>query len=156
VGEKTTHSSRFGASTISPAGSRHAMPAGTCRVLVIQSMSAGITSDPSQPERPGGGARLFSGGGEVAVILQEAIDLAGIHRDSRSHVMLALTKREEGEVSLFQEPKLIDVSKKVRSNVQDKSSQNQRKLLPRRTPSNICAVKPSNASLSEQSESVCP
>jgi hypothetical protein len=63
-------------------------------------MSAKITSDPSQPERPGGGAGLFCAGGEVAVILEEAIGLARICRDSRCPVVLALTEKEEGEVSL--------------------------------------------------------
>jgi hypothetical protein len=59
-------------------------------------MSVGITSAPSQSERPGRGAGLFSADGEVAVILEEAIDLARICRDSRCIVVLALTEKEEG------------------------------------------------------------
>jgi hypothetical protein len=59
-------------------------------------MSARITSNPSQSARPGRGAGLFSTGGKVAIILEEAIDLAGICRDSRCIVVLALTEKKEG------------------------------------------------------------
>jgi hypothetical protein len=47
-------------------------------MLVIHSISAGVSSDPFQPERPGGGARLLSAGTEMAVKLEEAISLAEI------------------------------------------------------------------------------
>jgi hypothetical protein len=82
-------------STVSPAGSRHDTPAGTRLVLVFHSISAGVTSDPSQPERPAGGARLLSIGGEVAVKLEEAISLAGECRDSRCPMVLALTETDK-------------------------------------------------------------
>jgi hypothetical protein len=59
-------------------------------------MSAGITSDPSQPERPRGGAKLYSGGGKVDIILEEANGLAGICQDSWSPVVLALTEKAKG------------------------------------------------------------
>jgi hypothetical protein len=49
---KTTLSVGSGAGTVSPAGSRHETLAGTHRVVVIQDMSARVTSDPSQPECP--------------------------------------------------------------------------------------------------------
>jgi hypothetical protein len=48
----TTLSLGSGPGTVSPAGSRNDTLAGTRRVVVIQDMSAGVTSDPSQPEHP--------------------------------------------------------------------------------------------------------
>jgi hypothetical protein len=83
-----------GAGTISPADSRHATPAGTLLIVVIQDMSAGVTSDPSQPERPCTWAGLSSSSAEVAVILDEAILVAGTRRESRSPVMLVLSEAE--------------------------------------------------------------
>jgi hypothetical protein len=47
---KTTLLVGSGASTVSPAGSRHDTPAGTHRVVVIQDMSAGVTSDQNVPK----------------------------------------------------------------------------------------------------------
>jgi hypothetical protein len=85
-----------GVGTVSPAGSRHATPVGTRRVLVIHSMSAGVTSDPSQPERPCTGAGLLYSGAEVAVMLEEAIEMAGTGRESRSPVVLVLTEADKG------------------------------------------------------------
>jgi hypothetical protein len=89
-----TRSPDLGAGTISPAGSRHATPTGTHLVVVIHDMSAGVTSDPSQPDRPCAWAGLSSSGPEVAVILDEAILVAGARRDSRSPVMLVLSEAE--------------------------------------------------------------
>jgi hypothetical protein len=63
-------------------------------------MSAGVTSDPFQLERPGGGGGLLSAGREVAVILEEATGLAGICLDSGCLVVLALAEKDEGEISL--------------------------------------------------------
>jgi hypothetical protein len=84
-----------GASTISPVGSRHATPVGTRLVVVIHDMSAGVTSDPSQPERPCAWAGLSSSEAEVAVILDEAIVVAGTGRESRSTVLLVLAEAEQ-------------------------------------------------------------
>jgi hypothetical protein len=83
-----------GAGTISPAGSRHATPTGTRLVVVIQDMSAEVTSDPSQLERPCAWAGLSSSGAEVAIILDEAIVVAGTGRESRSPVLLVLAEAE--------------------------------------------------------------
>jgi hypothetical protein len=91
---KTTHLLDSSADTVSPVGSRHAMPARTRLVLVIQDMSAGVTSDPSQPERPCAWAGLSSSGAEVAVILDEAIEVAGIGRESQSPILLVLSEAE--------------------------------------------------------------
>jgi hypothetical protein len=91
---KTTHTPDSGAGTVSPAGSRHATPAGTRLVVVIQDMSVGVTSDPSQPERPCAWAGLSSSGAEMAVILDEAIEVAGTGRESRSHILLVLAEVE--------------------------------------------------------------
>jgi hypothetical protein len=93
---KTTLSFACGADTISMVGSWHDTPIGTRQVLVIHSMSVRVTSDPSQPEWPGGGARLLSAGGEVAIKLEEAISLARICRDSRGPVVLVLTETDKG------------------------------------------------------------
>jgi hypothetical protein len=57
-------------------------------------MSAGVTSDPSQPERPYAWAGLSSSCAEVAVILDEAIEMAGIGRESQSLVVLVLAEAE--------------------------------------------------------------
>jgi hypothetical protein len=91
---KTTRSLDSGVGTISPAGSRHATPAETRLVVVIHDMLAGVTSDPSQPERPCAWAGLSSSGAEVAVILDEAIVVAGTGRESRSPVLLVLAEAE--------------------------------------------------------------
>jgi hypothetical protein len=45
-------------------------------------MSAGVTSDPSQPERPWSWAELSSLEAEVAIILDDAILVAGTGRES--------------------------------------------------------------------------
>jgi hypothetical protein len=64
-------------------------------------MSAGVTSDPSQPEHPWSWAKLSSSEAEVVVILDDAILVAGTGRESRSPVMLVLSRiREKREVSL--------------------------------------------------------
>jgi hypothetical protein len=68
------------------------MPAGTRLVVVIQDMLAGVTSDPSQPERPCSWAELSSSDAEVAVILDEAILLTGTGRESWSPVVLVLSE----------------------------------------------------------------
>jgi hypothetical protein len=91
----TTRSPGSGAGTISPAGSQHTTPSGTLLVVVIQDMSAGVTSDPSQPERPWSWAELSSSDAEVAVMLEEAILVAGIGRESRSSMMLILSGSEK-------------------------------------------------------------
>jgi hypothetical protein len=58
-------------------------------------MSAGVTSDPSQPaERPWSWAELSSPEVDVAVMLDDAILVAGIGRDSRSPVVLILSISE--------------------------------------------------------------
>jgi hypothetical protein len=88
------HSPDSGAGTVSPAGSRHATPAGTHLVVVIQDMSAGVTSDPSQPERPYSWAGFSSSDAEVAIILDEAILVAGTRHESQSPVMLVLSGAE--------------------------------------------------------------
>jgi hypothetical protein len=62
--------------------------------MVIQDMSAGVTSDPSQPERPCTWAGFSSSGAEVAVMLDEAILVAEIRRESRSPVLLVLAGAE--------------------------------------------------------------
>jgi hypothetical protein len=58
-------------------------------------MSAGVTSDPSQPERPWVQAELSSSEAEVPVMLEEAILMAGTRRESRSPVMLILSRPEK-------------------------------------------------------------
>jgi hypothetical protein len=79
----------------SPTGSRHATPSGTLLVVVIQDMSAGVTSDPSQlTERAWSWAELSSPDVDVAVILDEAILVAGTERDSQSPVLLILSMSE--------------------------------------------------------------
>jgi hypothetical protein len=93
---KTTLSFACVAGTVSPAGSRHDTPTGTHLVLVIHFMLAGVTSNPSQPERTGGGARLMPADG-VPIKLEEAIGLARICQDSRCPVMLVLTETDKGE-----------------------------------------------------------
>jgi hypothetical protein len=90
-----TRSPGSGAGTVSPAGSRHATPSGTLLVVVTQDMSAGVTSDPSQPEHPWSWAELSSSKAEVAVMLDEAILVAGTRRESRSPVMLVLSRSEK-------------------------------------------------------------
>jgi hypothetical protein len=57
-------------------------------------MSAGVTSDPSQPKRPYAWAGLSSSSAEVAVILEEAIEMAGTGRESRSPILLVLAEAE--------------------------------------------------------------
>jgi hypothetical protein len=89
-----TRSPDSGAGTVSPAGSRHATPAGTCLVVVTQDMSAGVTSDPSQPEHPCSWAGFSCSRAEVAVMLDEAIVVAGTGRESRSPVLLVLAEAE--------------------------------------------------------------
>jgi hypothetical protein len=64
-------------------------------VDVIQDMSAEVTSDPSQPERPWSWAELSSSEAEVAVILEDAILMAGTGRESRSPVVLVLSISEK-------------------------------------------------------------
>jgi hypothetical protein len=64
-------------------------------VVVIQDMSAGVTSDPYQPERPWIWAEVSSPEAEVAVILDDAILVAGTGRESRSPVMLILSRSEK-------------------------------------------------------------
>jgi hypothetical protein len=59
---------------------------------VIHDMSAGVTSDPSQPNRPWSWAELSSSEAEVAVILEDAILMAGTGRESWSPVMLVLSR----------------------------------------------------------------
>jgi hypothetical protein len=66
-------------------------------VVVIQDMSAIVTSDPSQPEHPWSWAEVSSSEAEVAVMLEEAILVAGTGRESRSPVMLVLLKSEKRE-----------------------------------------------------------
>jgi hypothetical protein len=90
----TTLSPGSGAGTVSLAGSRHATPSGTLLVVVIQDMSAEVTSDPSQPERPWSWAELSSSEVEVAIALDDAILLAGTRRESRSPVVLILSISE--------------------------------------------------------------
>jgi hypothetical protein len=58
-------------------------------------MSAGVTSDPSQPERPWSCAGLFSPEVEVPVVLEDAILMAGTRRESRSPVLLFLSRPEK-------------------------------------------------------------
>jgi hypothetical protein len=57
-------------------------------------MSAEVTSDPSQPECPCAWAGFSSSGAEVAVILDEAIEMARIGRESRSPIVLVLVEAE--------------------------------------------------------------
>jgi hypothetical protein len=64
-------------------------------VEVTQDMSAGVTSDPSQPERPWDRAELSSSEAEVAITLEDAILVAGTGRESRSPVVLVLSKSEK-------------------------------------------------------------
>jgi hypothetical protein len=91
----TTLSPGSGAGTVSPAGSRQATPSGTLLVVVIHDMSAGVTSDPSQlTERAWSWAELSSPDVDVAVILDDAILLAGTRRESRSPVVLILSISE--------------------------------------------------------------
>jgi hypothetical protein len=91
----TMRSSGSGAGTVSPTGSQHATPFGTLLVEVIQDMQAGVTSDPSQPERPWSWAELSSSEAKVAVILEEAILVAGKGHESRSPMMLVLSRSEK-------------------------------------------------------------
>jgi hypothetical protein len=63
---------------------------GTHLMVVIQDMSAGVTSDPSQLERPWAWTGLSSSGAEVAVILEEAIEMVGIGHESQSPILLVL------------------------------------------------------------------
>jgi hypothetical protein len=70
------------------------MLAGTRLVVVIQDMSTGVTSEPSQPEHPCTWAGLSSFGAEVAVMLDEAILVAEIRHESQSPVMLVLSGAE--------------------------------------------------------------
>jgi hypothetical protein len=73
------------------------MPSGTLLVVVIHDMSTGVTSDPSQlTERAWSWAELSSPEVEVAVALDDAILLARIGRESRSPVLLILSKSEIG------------------------------------------------------------
>jgi hypothetical protein len=59
-------------------------------------MSARVTSDPSQlTERAWSWAELSSPDVDVAVILDDAILVAGTERDSRSPVLLILSKSEK-------------------------------------------------------------
>jgi hypothetical protein len=58
-------------------------------------MSAGVTSDPSQPEHPWSWAEVSSSEAEVAVILDDAIFMAGTGRESRSPVVLVLSISEK-------------------------------------------------------------
>jgi hypothetical protein len=58
-------------------------------------MSAGVTSDPSQPERPWTRAEVSSSEAEVPVMLEDAIGMASTRRDSRSPVMLFLSRPEK-------------------------------------------------------------
>jgi hypothetical protein len=58
-------------------------------------MSAGVTFDPSQPERPWTQAELSSSEAEVPVMLEEAIWMAGTRHESRSPVMLILSRPEK-------------------------------------------------------------
>jgi hypothetical protein len=69
-------------------------------VEVTQDISAGVTSDPSQPtERAWAG--LSSPEVEVPVLLEEAMLTAGTRRESRSPVLIIPTKAgEKREVSL--------------------------------------------------------
>jgi hypothetical protein len=64
-------------------------------VEVAQDMSAGVTSDPSQPERPWSCAGLLSPEVEVPAVLEEAILMAGTRRESQSPVLLFLSKPEK-------------------------------------------------------------
>jgi hypothetical protein len=63
-------------------------------------MSAGVTSDPSQPEHPWSWAELSSSEAEVAVILDEAISVAGTGRDSQSPSGIPLSQKLAGEEDL--------------------------------------------------------
>jgi hypothetical protein len=63
-------------------------------VEVTQDISAGVTSDPSQPtERAWAG--LPSPEVEVPAVLEEAILMAGTRRESRSPVLLFLARPEK-------------------------------------------------------------
>jgi hypothetical protein len=64
-------------------------------VVVTQDMLAGVTSDPSQPERPWSWAELSSSEAEVAIILEEAILAARTGRESRNPVVLVLSRSEK-------------------------------------------------------------
>jgi hypothetical protein len=65
-------------------------------VDLTQDISAGVTSDPSQPEHPWSWAELSSSEAEVAVMLDDAILMAGTKRESRSPIKI----RVKREVSL--------------------------------------------------------
>jgi hypothetical protein len=54
-----------------------------------------VTSDPSQLEHPWSWAELSSFEAELAVILEDAILMAGTKRESRSPVVLALSRAEQ-------------------------------------------------------------
>jgi hypothetical protein len=58
-------------------------------------MSAGVTSDPSQPERPWAQAELSSSEAEVAIILEDAILMVGTGHESQSPVVLVLSISEK-------------------------------------------------------------
>jgi hypothetical protein len=67
---------------------------GASKIIDTLETYHGVTSDPSQPEHPCTWAGLSSSGAEVAVMLDEAILVAGIRRESRSPVMLVLSAAE--------------------------------------------------------------
>jgi hypothetical protein len=82
---------------------------------MIHSNSARITSDPSQAELPGAGAGLPSGGGKVAVILEEAMDAAGINLYSQSPIVLVLNNEKEGRGKLvYSRTGITKVSREVK------------------------------------------
>jgi hypothetical protein len=84
---------------------------------MIHSNSAGITSDPSQVEGLGAGARLPSGGGKVVVILEECMDPSGTNLDSRSPVVLVLNNEKEGRGKLvYSRAGITEVSREVTIN----------------------------------------
>jgi hypothetical protein len=58
-------------------------------------MSTGVTSDPSQLERPWSWAELSSPEVDVAVILDDAILVARTGHESQSLVMLVLSRSEK-------------------------------------------------------------
>jgi hypothetical protein len=93
-------------------------------------MSARVTSDPSQPEHPGGWAILSSSRAEVAVILEEAIEMARTGRESQSPVLLDPSRAgKRGNVSLSGKQISQQVSRKVRSTAAVKSKVMQGKIL---------------------------
>jgi hypothetical protein len=62
---------------------------------LIQDISAGVTSDPSQLTERACWAELSSPDVEVPVILDDAIGMAGTRRESRSPVLLFLSRPEK-------------------------------------------------------------